>query len=75
MARREVEAAPSKRERSRQIAMIAFGGLAVLFALLNLDEVKVNWLLGTWQTPLIIVIAVAFLLGALAGWLGGRRRA
>jgi uncharacterized integral membrane protein len=75
MARGEVEAAPSKRDRGRQIAMIAFGGLAVLFALLNLDEVKVNWLLGTWQTPLIIVIAVAFLLGALAGWLGARRRA
>jgi uncharacterized integral membrane protein len=75
MAGRELDAAPSKRERSRQIAMVAFGALAVLFALLNLDEVKVNWLLGTWQTPLIIVIAVSFLLGALAGWLGGRRRA
>ena len=40
------------------------GGLAVLFAVINLDDVEVNWLVGSWQTPLILVIVVSMLLGA-----------
>ncbi len=39
------------------------GGLAIVFAVINRHEVRVNWLLGTWETPLIVVIAVAFLAG------------
>ena len=35
----------------------------MLFAVLNLDQVEVNWVLGSGQTPLIIVIVVSFLLG------------
>jgi uncharacterized integral membrane protein len=54
--------------------MFALGGLAVLFAVLNFDKVDVNWLLGTWSTPLIVVIAISFLLGAGVGLLVGRRR-
>ena len=54
---------------------LIIGALAAAFAIANLDDVDVNWLLGTWQTPLIIVIAVSFLLGAGAGWIvGGQRR-
>ncbi|HYN50439.1 MAG TPA: LapA family protein [Thermoleophilaceae bacterium] len=56
--------------------MVAVAGLAALgtlFAVLNFDKVEVNWLLGTWSTPLIIVIAVSFLLGAGAGFLLARR--
>jgi len=49
---------------TRLIAAAVLGGLIGLFALTNTDEVDVNWLLGTWSTPLIIVIAVSFLLGA-----------
>ncbi len=45
-----------------------------LFALLNLDEVEVNWLIGTWQTPLIVVIALSAGLGFGLGWVGARRR-
>jgi uncharacterized integral membrane protein len=45
-----------------------------LFAVLNLDQVDVNWIVGTWQTPLIIVIAVAMLLGAGLGFVLARRR-
>jgi uncharacterized integral membrane protein len=65
---------PSRRERARGLAMFALGGLAVLFAVLNFDKVDVNWLLGTWSTPLIVVIAISFLLGAGVGLLVGRRR-
>jgi len=65
---------PSRRERARALAMFALGGLAALFAVLNFDQVDVNWLLGTWSTPLIVVIALSFLLGAGVGLLVGRRR-
>ncbi len=53
-----------KGTNTRLIAAGILGVLAVVFAVINLDEVKVHWLVGTWETPLIVVIAVAFLLGA-----------
>ena len=62
------------RERARTIGLLVLAGLAVLFAVLNFDEVEVNWLLGTWSTPLIVVIALSFLLGAGVGYLLARRR-
>jgi uncharacterized integral membrane protein len=40
----------------------------------NLDEVKVNWVLGNWRTPLIVVIAVSMVIGAGLGVLVSRRR-
>ena len=36
--------------------------------------VAVLLVLGTWSTPLILVIAISFLLGAGVGYLLGRRR-
>ena len=51
------------------------GGVAALFAVLNLDEVGVNWVFGTWSTPLIIVIGISFLFGAGLGLLIARQRA
>jgi uncharacterized integral membrane protein len=66
--------ARGRREQVRTIAAFGLGGLGALFALLNVDEVEVNWILGTWSTPLIIVIALSFLVGAAAGFLVARRR-
>ena len=65
---------PSRREQARTITLVVLVGLGVAFAVLNLDEVAVNWLFGTWSTPLIVVIAISFLLGSGAGFLLGRRR-
>ena len=65
---------PQRRERARTIALLVLGGLAAVFAVLNVEEVEVNWLLGTWSTPLIIVIALSFVLGAGTGFLLARRR-
>ncbi len=58
----------------RQIAALGLAGLGIAFAALNLDEVDVNWVLGTWETPLIIVIALSMLVGAGLGFLVSRRR-
>jgi uncharacterized integral membrane protein len=64
----------TRREQARTVVLLALAGLGVLFAVLNFDDVKVNWLFGTWSTPLIIVIAISFLLGTGVGWLAARRR-
>jgi uncharacterized integral membrane protein len=53
----------AKRERARLIGLGVLGALLVAFAAFNLDSVEVNWLLGTWSTPLIVVIVVAMALG------------
>jgi uncharacterized integral membrane protein len=57
----------------RQIAILVLSGLGVAFAALNLEEVDVNWILGTWETPLIIVIALSMVVGAALGYLAARR--
>ena len=62
------------RERMRLAASFVIGALAVLFAVLNLDDVEVNWIIGTWDTPLIVVIALSLILGAMVGWFLSRRR-
>ena len=55
-----------RRHQRRLIAAGLIGGLVVVFAVINLNEVKVHWLIATGQTPLIVVIVLAFLLGILA---------
>jgi uncharacterized integral membrane protein len=64
----------SRRERARTVVAVALAAVITLFAVLNFDKVEVNWLLGTWSTPLIVVIAISFLLGAAVGFLLARRR-
>ena len=59
---------------TRQVAALVLAALGIAFAVLNLDEVKVNWILGNWRTPLIIVIALSMLVGAALGFLVSRRR-
>ena len=58
----------------RQIAALVLAGAGGVFAAVNLDEVKVNWLLGTWRTPLIVVIALSMVVGAALGFLASRSR-
>jgi len=61
------------RGQGRLIAGAVLGGLAVLFAVLNLDKVLVHWIIGTWYTPLIVVILLCFAIGWILGWLTTRR--
>lgn len=65
----------TRSDRSRLLAAAILGGLAVVFGVINSHDVKVNWVFGTWETPLIVVIGVSFLAGAALGSFATRRRA
>ena len=69
------EAPRSKRERTRQITMIVLGVLVVVFALLNLRQVKVNFIVTTTRAPLIVVVVACLAVGLVLGLIAGRRRA
>ena len=55
---------PNRRDQARQAALGALILLAVLFALLNLDRVKVDLIFGSPRWPLIVVIVACLALGA-----------
>ena len=61
-------------ERRRQALAFGLGALTVLFAVFNLDDVEVNWIIATGQTPLIVVIVLSMLLGAAIAFVVGRKR-
>jgi uncharacterized integral membrane protein len=61
-------------DQTKRAAGAVAGVIALLFAALNFDEVDVNWVVDSFQTPLIIVIAVSFVLGAGVGALAMRGR-
>jgi uncharacterized integral membrane protein len=67
--------ARNRREVARRLGAAGVGGLIVAFALLNRKKVDVNWILGTWSTSLILVIAISFLLGVVGGFLLRARQA
>ena len=52
-----------RRDRPRLIAGAILGGLGLAFALVNLGNVKVDWIVGSAHSPLILVIAVSVLIG------------
>ena len=62
-------------EQARLIAAFALGALVVLFAVLNLDEVRVDWIFFKSDTPLIVVIVVCLLAGAAIYAVTAHRRA
>lgn len=74
MSDRDLTPTRTRREQVRLAGSFALGALAVLFAVLNLDDVEVNWVIGTWDTPLIVVIASSLLVGAAIGWVASHRR-
>ena len=59
---------PKERDlKSKTIAAVAVAILLIAFGLSNRNDVSINWLVGTTDTPLIIVIVVSAVLGGIIG--------
>jgi uncharacterized integral membrane protein len=75
MGERSTEQAPrGKREKARTALLVAVAVVITVFAFLNTETVKVNWIIGSAGAPLIVVIALSFLLGAVCCYLIERLR-
>jgi uncharacterized integral membrane protein len=53
----------SRGELARSGGLVVLAILITLFAVFNLKEVKVDWIVGSARAPLIIVIVVSLLVG------------
>jgi uncharacterized integral membrane protein len=60
------------RERLRGVGMLAGSAVFIVFAVLNLGQVKVNWIVGSGHAPLIIVIVISTLVGVVLMYSGER---
>lgn len=65
--------ARSSRDRARLVAVGILVVAATVFALVNLDEVRVDLVFGSATLPLIVVIVGCLLIGAAIGAVLGRR--
>ncbi|HYB24140.1 MAG TPA: hypothetical protein VED41_10105 [Solirubrobacteraceae bacterium] len=61
-----------RKELARGGAVLVLAGLFIAFALLNLKEVRVDWILGSGHAPLIIVIVISLLIGVVITYLAER---
>src|SRR4051795_5201745 len=71
------EKRPARKERalaSKTVAAVAVAFVLIAFGVSNDDRVPVDYLVVTRDSPLILVIAVSALLGAILGALVMRRR-
>jgi uncharacterized integral membrane protein len=50
------------------------GALLTLFAVLNSQSVRIHWIVTTTHVPMIVVIVVCGLVGAIVALLIARRR-
>jgi uncharacterized integral membrane protein len=62
-SQQDERSAAARRGRPRLIGGVVLGGLGLAFALVNLGNVKVDWIVGSAHSPLILVIAVSVLIG------------
>lgn len=63
----------SSRELARTGLLVVLAIYFTLFAVLNLDDVKVNWVFGSGKAPLIIVIVICLLVGIVLTYAAERR--
>jgi uncharacterized integral membrane protein len=63
----------SRREQARTAGLVILAVVITLFAVLNLESVEVNWIFGTGEVPLIIVIVISVLFGIVLTYLVDRR--
>jgi uncharacterized integral membrane protein len=60
---RRPKSSPDRKQQARIAAAGLCGVLVTVFAIANLGEVDVNWVFGTWSTPLILVVVLCFAAG------------
>lgn len=52
--------------------MLALIVLITLFAVLNLEKVRVDWIFGSGNAPLIVVIVISLLVGVVLTYFADR---
>jgi uncharacterized integral membrane protein len=62
----------SRRELVRASSLFILTALAIVFALLNLDDVEVHWAFGSGRAPLIVVIVISLLVGIVLTYFAER---
>jgi uncharacterized integral membrane protein len=62
----------SRRELARTSALVILAILITLFAVFNLDEVKVSYVFGSGKAPLIVVIVISVLVGIVLAYFAER---
>jgi uncharacterized integral membrane protein len=50
-------------ERIRAIGPLILAAVFIVFAVINLNQVEVHWIVGSGHAPLIIVIVISVLVG------------
>jgi uncharacterized integral membrane protein len=65
----------SNREVARTSGLVVLAVLMTLFAVFNLEKVKVSWIFGSGQVPLIVVIVLSVLVGVVFTHFAERRSA
>jgi uncharacterized integral membrane protein len=63
----------SRGEVARTSALVVLAILITLFAVFNLKEVRVDWVLGSGRAPLIVVIVISLLVGIVLTYFAERR--
>ena len=63
-----------RRLQARTAAVVILAVLITLFAVLNVKDVRVNWIFGSGHAPLIIVIVISLLFGVVITSFAERRR-
>jgi uncharacterized integral membrane protein len=63
----------TRREQARTAALLLLAVLITVFAVLNVNEVKVDWIVGSGKAPLIIVIAISLVVGIVLTHFAERR--
>jgi uncharacterized integral membrane protein len=63
----------TRRELARTAGLVVLAVVMTLFAVLNLEEVKVDWIVGSGHAPLIIVIVISLLVGIVLTYFAQRR--
>ncbi len=57
---------------ARASVLFILAALAIVFAVMNLNEVEVHWILGSGKAPLIVVIVISLMVGSVLTYFAER---